>query len=222
MIFENPFGTRIQFVNTNETVIKEIAKFILREIPFVGYGKQLYLTKDLRGNRKTLYMACYYHHRVVKQIAEKLLPHVIVKKHDLEKVIEFINNHDYKYHDAPFIPKDELKKLYWKQELSLGDIAKKYNTSKSVIRSMFKRLKIPRRKPVEALKLKFQKNNKFSRDTLYDLYWRQNFSLHKIAKKFNTSEPIILSYFKKFKIPRRSKSKAMRLVWREKQSKASA
>jgi len=89
------------------------------------------------------------------------------------------------------IPKDELEKLYWKENLSIKDIAKKFGASKSTIRKLLKDYGIRRRNYKETLEIlskktkeRWQKpeSEKIVRKIVQSLNKRPNNTERKVAK----------------------------------------
>ncbi len=89
-----------------------------------------------------------------------------------------------------------LEKLYWKEGLSLRQIARKFYVSNTHILKFMRTFNIPRRSIV---------NRKFyvSKEELEKLYWTRKLSLGQIARKFGVCGTVVLDWMKKFNIPRR-------------------
>jgi len=115
-----------------------------------------------------------------------------------------------------------LYRFYWKEEKSSKEIAKLFETTHSTILKYLKKYRIKIRPKGRRTKFIFSKN------IIYDLYWRERLSAIKIAKMFGCSASCIHNFMKRNKIPRRrcgtlSKIKITRerlyhLYWKENKS----
>jgi DNA-binding CsgD family transcriptional regulator len=93
------------------------------------------------------------------------------------------------------LSKGELEKLYWKEGLSIRQIAKKFDTSPTKIFSQMKKFKIPRRPAKKPINI--------SKEQLEDLYITQRLSTLKISKILKISSATVSRKLKKFGIPTR-------------------
>jgi len=117
---------------------------------------------------------------------------------------------------------EELQKLYWKDGLSLIDIAKMYDCSDITVQKTMDKLGIPTRTRSEAAKnaWKHEKHEylyepvNITRKELVDLYCVDELSTIAIAKKFNCSSTTIKRKMDMFGIPARDLSSAAYLVGR--------
>jgi len=117
-------------------------------------------------------------------------------------------------------PAEELKNLYWNQELSLQKIANRYNVSKATVQKWFKDYNIQKRKSCN------QAINRPPKEELENLYCRQSLNLQQIAMMYEVSESTVTNWFKFYEILRRKpaneisipqpkKKKLIDLYWRQ-------
>lgn len=97
-----------------------------------------------------------------------------------------------------------LENLYWKERLTLRQIAEKFGTTDRTILYWMMKNKISRR-PTWSVTEKY----KISKDTLENLYLNKKLSASQIAMKFGTVNTNILRKLLKYGIPIRTKSEAM-------------
>ncbi len=106
-----------------------------------------------------------------------------------------------KAHNRKFnLSKEELYNLYWKEELNLRQIAKKLGSAIPTIFKWMKRYGIKIRKERGRQKINITKIE------LYDLYWKEELNLSKIANKYNCTKQTIWSKMKQYKIRRRTRT----------------
>jgi len=91
-----------------------------------------------------------------------------------------------------------LEKLYWREGLSINQVAKKLKVSHSVIFYWMKRLGIPRR----------HRRPDITKSLLEELYIKKKLSMYKIADLLDTTYPTIWKKLKKFDIKSRTISEA--------------
>ena len=101
------------------------------------------------------------------------------------------------------ITKDTLEHLYWAENLTQKEIAIRLDCAQSSIFNHMKRLGIPRR-------LKYVKTPLVQKVTLETLYVTNKLTLLQIASKFDVHVTTIWKWLKKYKIPRRSLSEALK------------
>lgn len=99
---------------------------------------------------------------------------------------------------------DLIKKLYWGNGLSLEKISNKLNTSPQVIFYHMKKNRIPRRKPKNTKKRKYELSRMFIRK----LYCKDRISTIRIAKQLGTTHSLIIQRMDEYRIKRRSLSEA--------------
>ncbi|MCK4635048.1 MAG: hypothetical protein KAT37_04190 [Candidatus Aenigmarchaeota archaeon] len=98
--------------------------------------------------------------------------------------------------------KDMLYKLYWKDGLSLNEIAKKFNCNNVSVLYWMKKFEIKRRSA-------YFKKVHIPKEVLKKLYWDKNLSSIKIAKRFNVNDRTIRKKLKKFGIKTRPLSESL-------------
>jgi len=96
-----------------------------------------------------------------------------------------------------------LEILYWKEGLSLRQIAKKFGTSDVPIRYWMKKNNIPHR-PCSNIK-RFE----IAKGVLENLYLKEKLNTIQIAEKFNVSYSTVRNKLIKYDVPIRSKSERM-------------
>lgn len=101
--------------------------------------------------------------------------------------------------EAINIPKSLLEKLYLKQKLSAGEIAKKFSCHPTTIYDKMQRYKIKVRLLSEA-----QRKFVISKEDLRNLYEKNQLSTGQIGKLYNYSHATVLNRMKEYKIKRRS------------------
>ncbi len=94
-----------------------------------------------------------------------------------------------------------LRKLYWEEDLSAREIAKRFGIDNSTVLCWMKKFGIPRRPPHES-KLKITKGQ------LEELYTKKKLSSLKIAEILGLKDRTVRWWLHKFGIPRRSPSEA--------------
>lgn len=98
------------------------------------------------------------------------------------------------------LDKNKIEFLYWKRSLSLAKIAKQLKVSPGKIRKEMVKWSLPRRESKKRdLKLP-------SKEKIENLY-KKNFSLEKIAKRYNTTHGTIRRWMENYNIPRRDNTK---------------
>lgn len=116
---------------------------------------------------------------------------------------------------------DSLYEDHWSEELSCSQIAKKYNVGISTIKKQIKKLNIPMRNRLEALKLSAskRKENKTEKPPEYKnphmfaeykdknvlayYYWDRKLDARQIGELFGVKKATIMYWMKKLNIPRR-------------------
>lgn len=107
------------------------------------------------------------------------------------------------------IEKEELRNLYFNQNLSISSIAKIYDCSYTTIWERMKEFKIKPRTLLEAMKLVMETRKiPISENELRDLYEKQKLSTLKIAKVYNCYHQTILRKMKGFGIKSRNNTEA--------------
>lgn len=111
------------------------------------------------------------------------------------------------------IPQEDLKQLYWDDEMSTLQIAEVFGCSKQCILNYMIKYDIPRRTRSEAQKRKknVSKVGLLSKDDLHDLYWNRDMSTLQIAEVFGCGKRCILDHMIKYDVPRRTRSEAQTL-----------
>lgn len=99
------------------------------------------------------------------------------------------------------ISKEELYDLYWNQELTLLEIAKRVGCGRETIRHYMVKYGIPRRSP----------QGPISKETLQRLYFKEKMSLAQIAEKLGTSITRVFNWMEHYGLKRRDVSSATRL-----------
>lgn len=95
------------------------------------------------------------------------------------------------------INRKDLRRMYWKEEMSLLNIGKKIGKAESTIHRYMKKYNIPRRKIEEA------KKKPFDREQLVYLYLNKNLSSGEIGEQFGMSKVAVLYWLEKYRIPKR-------------------
>lgn len=103
---------------------------------------------------------------------------------------------------------DLLEKMYLDDSVSLNEICERFQINGVTVLDRLKSRGITSR----LSKMIRQKDlvEILTKETLYDLYWSQHLSVCDIATQFNTSDGVIKSLLKKFEIPMKSRSEAMK------------
>lgn len=91
--------------------------------------------------------------------------------------------------------REDLRKLYWMEKLSLSQIAKKFGVCGTVVFDWMKKFNIPRREPARSIDRK---------ELLFDLYINQKLSISKIAQKLDLSYRRVWNLLKRYGIKTRS------------------
>src|SRR3989344_213929 len=98
-----------------------------------------------------------------------------------------------------FILKEELKRLYLIEKLSIKELSHRYNCTKNTISYWLRKYKIKTRTSSESMKLFGKKTETIGKQELYEVY-NQKASLNEIAKKFNCSISTIINKLRKYNI----------------------
>lgn len=199
--------TWIKFYNTDKKTIEEIFNFI-------GYG-HINSHKDKRYNKaKTIYTYTIGNHREVLKIGKRILPFSITKRKRLERVIDFIESSKWsRCNILKYITRKELLKLYWKQNFTIGDLAKKFGVAETAIRNKMNKFNIARRERGYQGYRYARKGDRWRYNILKDLtkeelerlYWDKKLSLRQIAEKLGVVSSSIKYRMKKFNIPTRGR-----------------
>lgn len=123
----------VVFGNTDEEVINQIRHFIE---PFVGC-RNIYVEKKRNPKHKTFYRLDIYNWFGTRQILEKMLPYLIIKKQRAEEAIEWIDKKEWGYNRIykfvnQKVTMQTLIKLR-KQGLTQKEIGERYGVSGSTI-----------------------------------------------------------------------------------------
>lgn len=97
-----------------------------------------------------------------------------------------------------------LEELYWKERLSLNQIAQKFGVAKGTIKYTMEKFKIPLRSISESIE-KFV----IPKETLVNLYLKEKMTTAQIAEKLNVSRTTIENKLREYCIPIRSRSERM-------------
>jgi hypothetical protein len=125
----------LQFTNTNLQVLEEIRKFV-----------QAGNINELRRKANPRHLKCYnllvYSRRHVVRIAKEMMPHLIVKKDKIQAIIAVLESRRFRSDkpttaDAEFA--DVVNRLYWGEDISTTQIAKKFNLNPKTIRAFMRR-----------------------------------------------------------------------------------
>ena len=130
-----------------------------------------------------------------------------------------------KVKEHPILKKNILYKLYWEQGKSVIEIGKELGVSEATVRKYMKRYGIPRRSRSEANTLRWKKQRKregkvidLSKELLEKLYVQQRKSTVEIGKQLGISPSTVRDLLRKYNIPIRDLSDAIRNIY-DKQGK---
>ena len=123
------------FSNTNRLVLEEIRSFLSIKKLITGR------IGNYPGSKKICYTLCIQGHKTILKIAKNLLKYSIVKRGELQKLVDFIENKRWKK-SCPDI--EALKELYFNQKLTCSEIAEKYGVHLQTICRAFKKHNIRR------------------------------------------------------------------------------
>jgi len=107
---------------------------------------------------------------------------------------------------------ETIKRLYWDEEKSLGEIAKIYETNPRAVSRKLKNANIPRRSNSASHIVFYRQNPRyiFQKEELQKLYWQEGKSIAKIAQLLNTSYTTAYYAMVKLGVLKRSKSVAQK------------
>lgn len=115
------------------------------------------------------------------------------------------------------IDPEEVRRLYWEEELSIQDVAERFGVNRWSISRIMVTHNIPRRLLSEAgpLRVKLGKYTKSRIDPeeVRRLYWEEGLSLFAIAERLGVVFQTIHYIMQRDNIPRRSSSEINALVW---------
>lgn len=106
------------------------------------------------------------------------------------------------------ILKYQLKNLYLKQRLSIGEIAKKLHYCRETIRREVERYGIPLRTKSAAFRLGWRKK-RIKKSILAKLYYKDHLTQEQIAKKLGKNRATILRLMQEYRLKTRKKSEFM-------------
>jgi predicted DNA-binding protein YlxM (UPF0122 family) len=89
-----------------------------------------------------------------------------------------------------------LQELYWQQEMTLEQIAEKFDVSSDTVHDRMEENDIPRRSRTSAIPEK---------QVLVYLYWENKKTTREIAEQFDVSHSMVLIWMDEYDIPRREK-----------------
>ena len=95
------------------------------------------------------------------------------------------------------LTKEELERLYWKEELPQAEIGEKLGIDASTVGCWMKKYGVPTRPSNHKRKIHFSKTK------LRELYWKRKLSLSKTAQVFGVTASTVQSRMKEYGIPRR-------------------
>jgi len=104
------------------------------------------------------------------------------------------------------INKDDLLNMYWKDGLSIHQIAKKIGVSSRTVANRFDDFGIKTRTISDALTI-----FKLDKNELYRLYWEENLSSYEIGDMYGVSNATVIYRMDKFGIKRKFKSEGNRI-----------
>jgi len=100
-----------------------------------------------------------------------------------------------------FLSREELEKLYWKENMTSGKIAKKYGVDYTTVLNWLRHYNIPIKKLGNQIK-KFN----LTKEELHELYWNQKMSMDEIAKKTGVTGTVIHRWMRIYDISSRYRS----------------
>ena len=130
--------------NTNREAIENIKAFL-------GCGG---IEVRNRLGWKTLFVFHTGAWRHVLRLAQELEPRCIVKKEQLQRIIEFIEQHPWQLGDTSALTKESLTEYYLHRKWSLTQIARKFRVSHGAVWDHLHRNDIPLRTRAEAWKVR--------------------------------------------------------------------
>ncbi len=136
------------FANSNRTSLREMQRF-------VGCGA-IYLSNRRSPKHKAVFNLNISRWRDVLRVAEKMLPHSIIKRHALTHLIATVKTHDWdKWGELETISADSIRKLYHEEGLSIQQLADKFGVTFGAVQHKMVKHGIPRRTDSEAIRLKY-------------------------------------------------------------------
>jgi len=156
--------------------------------------KKLYLKKFLSKKEIALLLHCN-----ITTIHKKIIKFGIPARKQSEAVKIAMQKQIIK------IPKHQLKNLYLKQKLSIGEVAQKMHYCRETIERELKRYKIPLRKKSEAISLGWRKK-RIKKSTIAKFYYKDYLTQEQIAKKLGKNRATILRLMQEYRLKTRKKS----------------
>lgn len=106
------------------------------------------------------------------------------------------------------IPKSQLKNLYLKQMLSIGEVSQRMHYCRETIERELKKYKIPLRTKAESISLGWRKK-RIKKSILAKFYYKNHLTQEQIAKKLGKNRATILRLMQEYKLKTRKKSELM-------------
>lgn len=113
-----------------------------------------------------------------------------------------------------------LRRMYWDEEKSLGEIAKVLKTNSGSVHGAMCRYRISRRSRGASLRLSYQVGRRVSKRTaiekeaLQEMYWKEGKSITEIAKTLRKSTATVYEATRYHQIPHRDKSSGLKLAYK--------
>ncbi len=117
------------------------------------------------------------------------------------------------------LSKELIHRLYREEEKSVPEISRQLAIPTNTIRHYMERWGIPQRNAGEAHRIAIKRGIikgvqlTLSKEELYDLYWKQNYTLGDIAKQVGCCIDRVKRQMQKLNIPRRTVSEAYKLAF---------